>query len=225
MENIPEDFVYAHFPFVDVTDSSSSETDIRAEASNNEIKTGDLIDPVNQNLQAEVLEDNICINVVDSNRVDSKQLSRNDLHERTSNNLIVGDALSEKNLECKIENAVGIREDRVYSSSKENIFNNLAFAYENDEDVNNGIPRDVAITNEHMGQTANNITTQESNTEKTNDKFYQNGNGKLRRLCSDKIFRTKVLRTIFILWNYTIFVSTFNRSVTWYILWGEVFQF
>ena len=42
----------------------------------------------------------------------------------------------------------------------------------------------------------------------TNQNITRSTKGKFRRLCEDKTLRNKAIRTFFVLWNFTIFVST-----------------
>ena len=101
---------------------------------------------------------------------------------------------------------VDVIDDKHHSVGVETILNKI----ENEATASEDIINDVVTPHKNVGRASNDIVNQGSNIEITNGGIKQNGNHKFRRLCADKIFRTKVIRTFFILWNYTIFVSISN---------------
>ena len=191
MENSPVDFAYANFAFVDDTESSSSETENKVEdVSNNKTQTSDLVELAGQT-------DGVSNNV-ESSKAGFEELPITDVKEGKVDSLAVSEVE-----QCDI---VDVTDDKHHSVDDDTILNKI----ENEATASEDIINDVVTPHKNVGRAPNDIANQGSIIEITNGGINRNGNHKLGRLCADKIFRAKVIRTFFILWNYTIFVSTSN---------------
>ena len=205
-ENHLEDFSYLNLSFIDETGSSLSEGESNVTKKEETILQSrdnhvDHVDEIQQDTSSNLEENN------GDSWNDFIQRLRDDKQDKTFKTTAVDIELSTLTIHVnfKLEPANKNNSD---SQDNERMVSNHSLHAKADEDD----AKVSALADNRMTQTCKKLNAKDESEpveirhDDSNDEKHQ-----LKRFCTDRVYRAKVIRTVFIMWNFACVVSTLLR--------------